>query len=195
MSRWIVLTYIITILGPIYLPVITGSSASPPWPIATNTPTVTPTATPTSTPTATATATPTPTNTPTGTATPTPTITPTATPTPVLPPPPGFNIICRFFGARHVCASVSNATPSHYTNVTVYARLLSNGVPVPGAAVHTVWHYRTTTPTEDCTTGNDGIGHCTRNIGGAASGYRVDVDVRISYQGAIYSVYTWFRPD
>lgn len=34
-----------------------------------------------------------------------------------------------------------------------------------------------------------------RNIGCAASGYRVDVDVRISYQGAIYSVYTWFRPD
>ena len=200
MSRWIMLICV-AILGTVYLPFVTGSSAGPPWPTATETLTITPTATPSSTSTLTATpsSTSTPTATRTITSTPTvtrtPTITPTATATPVLPAPPGVNVSCLFFGARQVCASVSNASPARYTNVTVYARLLSNGTPVQGAAVHTVWHYRTSAPTEDCTTGGDGVGHCTRNIGGASSDYRVDVDVRVSYQGASYGVDTWFRPD
>ena len=165
MARWMMISVLLSTLmisGPIYFPLVTGSSALP---------------------------------TPTDTATPTATPTVTPAPTPQPPPPPGVNIDCQVAGVVQACASISNGSPPRYTNVTAYGRLIINGAPVAGASVHTTWHYRTTTPTEDCTTGNDGIGHCTRNIGGAASGYRVSVDVRISYQGALYGVYTWFRPD
>ena len=139
----------------------------------------------TSTPTATATWTPTP--------TPTPTRTPTPTATP--PAPPGVNLDCRVTGIVQVCASISNANPQRYTNVTAYGRLIVAGAPVAGAPVHTTWHFRTTTQTEDCTTGSDGVGHCTRSIGGASAGYRVNVDVRVTYQGGYYTAYTWFTPE
>lgn len=69
-----------------------------------------------------------------------------------------------------------------------------NGSPVGGAPVHTTWHYRTTTPTEDCVTNSSGVGHCTRNIGGASAGYTVRVDVRITHQGSYYYAQTWFTP-
>ena len=169
MARWIMVSILLSTLmisGPIYLPLVTGSSA----------PTPTDTITPTATPTVTATA----------------TITPTTTPLP--PQPPGVNIDCQVAGAVQVCASISNGSPPRYTNVTAYGRLIVNGAPVAGASVHTTWHYRTTSPTEDCLTGADGIGHCTRNIGGAATGYTVRVDVQITYAGHPHTAQTWFTP-
>ena len=178
MARWMMISILLSTLmlmisGPIYLPLVIGSSALP---------TPTDTATPTATPTVTATATVTPTT----TATPTPTASP--------PAPPGENVDCRTLGIVQVCAAISNNTPQRYTNVTAYGRLYAAGAPVVGAAVHTTWHFRTTTPTEDCETETDGIGHCTRNIGGASTGYRVNVDVRITYQGNNYTARTWFTP-
>lgn len=129
---------------------------------------------------------------PTDTTTPTATVTPT--PTPLPPQPPGVNIDCQVVGAVQVCASISNDSPARYTNVTAYGRLIVNGAPVAGASVHTTWHYRTTTPTEDCVTGGNGIGHCTRNIGGAAPGYTVRVDVQVTYAGYPHTAQTWFTP-
>ena len=187
--RWIVVLALLStilIAGPVFFPFVTGSSVSlPTW-----TPTETPTATPSATATVTSTATAT--ETPTATLSPTATMTPTRTPTPTpLPPaPPGVNVDCRVVGIVQVCASISNGSPQRYTNVTAYGRLM-----VAGAPVHTVWHFRTTTQTEDCVTGGDGVGHCTRSIGGASAGYRVNVDVRGTYQGSYYTAYTWFTPE
>lgn len=205
LPRWIAvlaLLSMVLIAGPVYFPFVTGSSVSlPTWtptetatatasPTLTNTPTLTPTHTATAS--ATPTSTPTPTATRTSTPSATPTRTPTATPTP--PAPPGVNVDCRTVGVVQVCASVSNGNPQRYTNVTAYGRLIVAGAPVAGAPVHTTWHFRTTTQTEDCVTGSDGVGHCTRNIGGASAGYRVNVDVRVTYQGSYYTAYTWFTP-
>lgn len=176
--RWIVVLALLStilIAGPVFLPFVTGLSVMlPTW-------TPTETATPTYTPT------------PTATLTATPTTTPTATPTPAAPP--GVNVDCRVTGIVQVCASISSANPQRYTNVTAYGRLIVAGAPVAGAPVHTVWHFRTTTQTEDCTTGADGVGHCTRSIGGASAGYRVNVDVRVTYQGSNYTASTWFTPE
>ena len=88
-----------------------------------------------------------------------------------------------------MCAWVSDGSPAQRANVTVYGRLYRAGSPVVGVAMHTTWHYKTTTPTEDCTTGYDGIGRCTRNIGNASKGYRVRVDVTISgyYAGTSFT--------
>lgn len=184
-------------------PTSTGTPTNTPTQTETTTPSVTPTQTPTPTPSATVTLTPTstvtptrtpsPTSTPTRTLTWTPTVTPTRTPTPP-PPPTGDHVSCTNAGLIQLCAWVSNGDPSRYTSVTVYGRLLDAGRPVSGAAMHTVWRYKTTTPTEDCTTGSDGIGRCTRNIGGATSGYMVSVSVQISYQGGSYYESTYFVP-
>lgn len=184
----------------LYLPLLIGLPVDTPTvtPTATWTPTATSTPTPTASPTATATttwtptATSTPTHTPTATATasPTATLTPTATATKSNPNPPGGdNVDCRSYGAVQMCAWVSNGSPAQRANVTVYGRLYQAGSPVVGAAMHTTWHYKTTTPTEDCTTGYDGIGRCTRNIGSASKGYRVRVDVTISgyYAGTSFT--------
>lgn len=187
----LILASVVNATGPgddgeaLYLPLLKGPPVD--TPTATPTVTVMPTPTDTPTPTATATRTPTATLTPTATVTPTatptstPTRTPTATATRTNPTPPsGANVDCRTNGAAQICAWVSNGSPSQHANVTVYGRLYQGGSPVVSASMHTTWHYKTTTPTEDCTTGYDGIGSCTRNIGNASKGYRVWVDVTIS---------------
>ena len=145
----------------------------------------TPTPTPTSTPT----------NTPTSTPSPTATSGPTITPTPI-PPPTGTNVNCRDYSnpTAQICAWVSNGSPSQNSNVTTFGRLIVNGSPVAGAQMHTVWHYKTTSPTEDCITGSDGIGRCTRNIGRATTGYQVRVDVEITHAGTRYTSSTSFTP-
>lgn len=158
------------------------------------------TATATARPTSTATETPMPpTPTATNTATSKPTSTPTRrqpTPIPVATPPwpDGINVECRQYGAVQACAWVSNNSPSRYSNVAVYARLVVGAEVISGASVLTTWHYRSSTPTQDCTTEADGIGHCMRNIGGATQGTAVTVDVNVTYKGKVYYTETWFTP-
>lgn len=179
---------------PTGMPTATSTFTQVPTP----TETLTPMTTSTSTLTATTTQTPTETSTsmPSPTATETPTLMPTRTSTPVPPATPtGTNVHCRdYAGSIQICAWVSNGTPARYSNVTVYGRLLVAASPVSGAPMHTVWHYKTTTPTEDCTTGANGIGYCTRNIGGATAGYRVTVNVTITHMGSSYATSTSFTP-
>lgn len=157
--------------GPgLWMPVVVRGVT---WPLPTYTPT------------------PTETGTPAATATATRTATATATATATNPAPHGGdNEDCRQQGAAQLCAWVSDGSPVQSQEVTVYARLYVGGVPVMGAAVHTAWHYKTTTPTQDCVTGADGVGACTRNIGRATLGYRVDVDVQVDG----VSAETWFVP-
>lgn len=135
---------------------------------------------------------------PTPTATPQPSPSPTATlppqpspsPTPV-PPPDGDNVVCQSFGSDQLCGWVSNGTPSQYSTVTVYGRLLTGGVGQADQLMETAWHYRTTTSYCEGTTGSDGIAQCSRSIGGASVGFQVDVDVEIGG----HLVTTWFTPE
>lgn len=154
-----------------------------------------PTMTPTDVPTSTATAMPTATNTATAKPTPTPTRRqPTLTPVATPPWPDGINVECRQYGAVQACAWVSNNSPSRYSNITVYARLIVGAEVISGASVKTTWHYRSSTPIELCTTEADGVGHCMRNIGGASSGSPVEVDVNVTYEGKDYHAATLFTP-
>ncbi len=68
------------------------------------------------------------------------------------------------------------------------------GQPVTGAAMHTVWYFKTVTREEDCVTGGDGIGRCVHYISRATVGYRVWVDVSIVHAGVPYAARTWFTP-
>ena len=164
-------------------------------PTATFTPTETPTPTetlpPTVTPTSTVTRTPT--LTPTSTATPTTTPTQTRTPTPV-PTPSGTNVDCNDFGNVQVCAWVSDGTPTRNSTVAVYGRLYVNGQPVSSLPMHAVWHYATTSPSCDGTTGTSGIASCSRSIGNATIGRTVTINVTITYNGQNFGATTFFVP-
>jgi competence protein ComEC len=187
-------------------------------PTATETPTITPTPTITETPTQTGTATRTPTITRTGTATATFTHTPTetrtetqtrtetltrtetatrtgtvtATPTrtPTIPAMPGYNVVCNTSGAAEICASISNPSPSQNSTVAVYGRLRIGGVGQSGLTMTATWYYKTTSPTCTATTGATGQASCSRSIGSATKGYRVNVRAAISG----YTATTWFTP-
>jgi hypothetical protein len=110
---------------------------------------------------------------------PTPTPSPTPTPTPEAPV---------------VEAWVSNGTPARFSTVTVYGRIHSNGVGIPGVPMHAVWHYRTTSPDCDGQSDADGVASCARNIGGASTGHYVRVVVTFTYAGQTYVAETGFTP-
>ncbi len=103
---------------------------------------------------------------------------------------PGQNVACRTIGTVRICASVSNATPARYTNVTVYGTLTVNGVPQVGKSMRAIWKFKTTTSTCFGLTNTSGLARCTRNISSATRGYRVYVNVNIGG----YSTNTWFTP-
>lgn len=114
--------------------------------------------------------------------------------TEVEPPPPppmsGANVVCNQIGSTQICASVSSGSPSQYSTVTVYGRLLVNGVGQSGQTMSTTWHYKTTTSTCSGSTNASGMAQCSRSIGRATKGYRVNVDVEIGG----HTVTTWFTP-
>lgn len=126
----------------------------------------------------------------------TPTVAPTRSPTvpatmaPTGPPPAGANVVCRDAGTTQICAWVSNGTPAQNSSVTVYGRLFAGGGGVSGARMVATWHYKTTTPTCEGVTGSGGVASCTRDIGRATKGYRVDVVVAING----YTATTFFVP-
>ncbi len=123
-------------------------------------------------------------------ASPAPAPAPSASPVPSTAPAP--SPVADTF---QVTASVSNASPTQNTRVTVTARLANNGQGVAGATLNTTWHYKTTTP--GCTggpSGGDGTVSCTRDISTASKGYTVVIDVVVSYQGRTYTTTTSFTP-
>jgi competence protein ComEC len=124
----------------------------------------------------------------------TPTITPTLTPsqaaTTVVPPPTGANVICYTNGAAQICAWVSNANPTKNSTVTVYGRLLINNAGQANQTMTATWHYKSSSPTCTGTTDTNGNASCSRSIGTATSGYKVNVDVSIGGNTAT----TWFTP-
>ncbi len=117
-------------------------------------------------------------------------VTPTATSVTVVPPPSGINVVCNNNGNAQICAWVSNGSPVKYSTVTVYGRLLINGIGASGQTMTATWHYKSTTPTCTGSTNETGNASCSRSIGSATSGYQVNVDVNIAGQSAT----TWFTP-
>ena len=97
------------------------------------------------------------------------------------------------FGLQ-LSASVSNPSPGAGSTETVSGKFLSNGQPVAGAQMDTVWHYKTTDESCSGTTGNDGIASCSRDIGEATIGYRVVIDVTFTWQGKTFTTQTSFTP-
>ncbi|MDQ2785780.1 MAG: hypothetical protein M3Y58_12345 [Chloroflexota bacterium] len=74
------------------------------------------------------------------------------------------------------------AHPRQYTNEVIWVALCDDpfcDFPQVGVPVHTVWNYRTDTPTLDWQTGSDGMAAMTRNIGPATCGFTVRVDIYV----------------
>jgi hypothetical protein len=154
----------------------------------TSTPTLTPTPTPTATLTATATTTPVQAAVPdTPTATPTPTIIPTATEAPTATPTQAAQNV-------QVSAWVSNPSPTHNSEETVYGRILVTGQGAAGVEMDTTWNYKTTTSYCSGVTDASGTASCSRDIGRATSGYPVTVTVVFNYDGQQYATSTGFTP-
>jgi hypothetical protein len=117
---------------------------------------------------------------------------PTSTPTPAPSdtPPAGANVVCQHSGGAEICAWVAQGNPRQNSTETVYGRLVVGGVPQAGRPMNTTWHYKTTVSSCTGTTGADGVAACSRSIGRASLGYRVNVDVVIDG----YAATTWFVP-
>jgi hypothetical protein len=132
---------------------------------------------------------PAPTATPTPLASPTP-LPPTATPIPAATATPTLIPVGYEAGA-----TMTVLDPPRFSETTVVGTLTYNHAGVAGAAMHTVWHYRTTTSTCDSVTGADGVASCTRNVGGATAGYTVVVDVTFTAPDqSIHTTSTSFTP-
>jgi phosphatidylserine/phosphatidylglycerophosphate/cardiolipin synthase-like enzyme len=132
-----------------------------------------------------------PTPTPTPSATPLPQPSPSPTPTPTPEPIDGDNLVCQTWDNVQLCGWVSDGTPPQFSTVTVYGRLLVDGVGQAGQLMETAWHYSSTTSYCDGITGSNGVAQCSRGISGATIGFQVNVDVEIDG----YQVTTWFTPE
>lgn len=76
--------------------------------------------------------------------------------------------------------SVSDPYPGQYSTETVLVALCADyncTQPLSGYPVHTVWNYRTSTPSADGVTGSDGVARISRYVSGATCGFTVRVDV------------------
>lgn len=108
--------------------------------------------------------------------TPTPTATPTALP---APPMPGYNSECRAYGTAIVCASISEPFPALNSTVTVYGRLLVNGLAQQGRLMSSHWYM--TRVTAWCTglTNAGGAAQCDRVLRQTDANVLVTVEVNI----------------
>ena len=93
-----------------------------------------------------------------------------------------------------VTASVSNASPSQQSEVTITATITSNGQPIYGLPMLATWHYKTISSICTALTSASGIASCTRNIGTASSDYTVTIDVGITWKAQVYTASARFTP-
>lgn len=84
-------------------------------------------------------------------------------------------------------ASMSDSTPSQYSNVTVRVRTAAN------AAVRTVAHYKTTDTVKKRKANNKGRANIVYYTSGSTAGYKVVVDVRVTKNGKSRTCFTSFR--
>lgn len=163
----------------VYLPIVQRVAPQP-------SPTPTPSAT--SGPIGTATRTSTPSRTATNTPQPTPTLG-------TIPAPSGVCAQNAPSPAEGAQAWMTVVSPSRRSNTTLCVRLIHNGQVVVGAPASGTAHYKTTnTSLGPEATGSDGVASITFNIGGATSGYTVDVDAQAVSGGVTYRAFTSFTP-
>jgi hypothetical protein len=93
-----------------------------------------------------------------------------------------------------VTASVSNDKPAQNSDVTVRGKITVNGVGIGDVPMRAIWRYKSTAPTCDGVSNNDGVASCSRAIGTATKGYKVVVEVTFTYQGKQYKAQTDFTP-
>lgn len=199
---------------PAATPTATPTPTMTPIPSPTQAPTIAPAIVP-ATPTATAIITPSPTPEAMPTDTPVPTqspptetpttvpltptsLPPTVTPIPTDTPIPVPTATPQLVASYQASAWVSVPNPSRRSNQTVFGQLTRDGVGVAGAQMYCVVHYKTTDhrwPESGFEiTGGDGVASVTFNIGGASSGYTVEVDVYLIHEGQTYRAVTSFTP-
>ncbi len=85
-------------------------------------------------------------------------------------------------------ASMSDATPEQYSNVTVRVKTS------PRAKVRTVAHYRTTDTAKSRKANAAGKANLLYYISSASAGYRVTVDVKVTKNGHSKTCSTSFTP-
>lgn len=85
-------------------------------------------------------------------------------------------------------ASMSDATPRQYSNVTVRVKT------APRAQVRTVAHYRTTDTAKSKKASSTGKANIVYYISSASAGYRVKVDVKVTKNGRSKTCSTSFTP-
>ncbi len=128
----------------------------------------------------------------------TPPAPPTATPAPQPTKPGGPPPLSCSAPAGQYCAAaeVSDPAPPPSGIETVTGRLMKDGQPVQGAAMSTIWHYKTTSSSCDSgVTGADGYATCGKSIGHPSNGYTVKIDVTFSVNGAVVArTQTEFTP-
>ena len=94
-----------------------------------------------------------------------------------------------------VTASASPLTPEQFSLVKINVSAKTElGLPIKGATVKTVAHYKTTDTTKTGTTDSNGEAVINYSIGNATPGYKVWVDVTVSYQGNTATTMTSFTP-
>jgi len=93
-------------------------------------------------------------------------------------------------GGFVVDASVSYGSPISNSNVTVYGRLLVDGVGQGNEGMAATWHNETATPTGTATTRSDSTASGTGSGGSATVGNQVNLGVQIGG----YSAQTWSTP-
>jgi hypothetical protein len=95
-----------------------------------------------------------------------------------------------------VAVGVSDSSPPQYATVTAGCRVTDpNGHPISGAAVTFDWHYATVEHLEGpITTDSTGIALDSRPISDATSGYYVEIDVSVTYDGKTLTEKTGFTP-
>jgi LysM repeat protein len=182
-----------------------GQAAAQPTLIPSNTPVAQPTQatvnTPTTMPTLIPIETPTtmPTLIPIGTPTPSPQLTPTLTPTlqpvqtPTDTPTPQSTLPSE--AACTIDAWLSDDQPPQDADIIVFAELLCGAQPAVGAPMQTRWGFESGPANcDDGVTDEDGLASCTLNIGTAAIGYTVNVDVTIAWEEQTYQATVSFTP-
>ena len=123
--------------------------------------------------------------------TPTPTPSPTPTPAPVGPACLGDPATINGTVAE---ACVSTPNPAQNTNVTVYAKLVSEGNGVPSATMDTVWHFQSGNEICGGTPDKTGLISCSLNIGYATVGVPVLVEVHLRFNNNTFTVTATFTP-
>lgn len=107
-------------------------------------------------------------------------------PAPARTPPPADSAACS------ASARVDNEAPAKSTRVTVTGVLECPGSSPVGATMAASWKFKSTTSSCEGVADDGGVASCSRSVGGASSGFRVEIVVTFSFEGEHYTAVTGF---